>query len=215
MAKQSSTKVASEDEVAVTINNHLQHTPTLQVPDFFSLSKKAVIVQLQAYNVDARQDKTKEALANQLRQHYITEILPGLVKSHDGYLNYNGGKYRYYNQRKNGFIFRCSRYRHPNKTWTSRSAVKRAYDEMASKPPFVNCPATLFVELSAAGTLSSLQLPPPFHQCGCLNAIKNQKTEMLEDGSICQYHSLTSCFVAQDQRHIMNDPAPCNVDGGA
>ena len=89
MAKQSNTKVSSGDEVAVAINNQLQHTPTLQVPDFLSLSKKELTAQLQAYNVHARKDKTKDALANQLRQHYITKILPGLVKNHDGYLNYN------------------------------------------------------------------------------------------------------------------------------
>lgn len=172
MAKQSNTKVSSGDEVAVAINNQLQHTPTLQVPDFLSLSKKELIAQLQAYNVHARKDKTKDALANQLRQHYITKILPGLVKNHDGYLNYNGGNYRFYYQKKNGFIFKCSRYRHPDKTWTSRYAVTKAYSEMASEPTFDNCPGTLFVQLTGAGTLSSPQLPPPFHQCGCLNSIQ-------------------------------------------
>jgi hypothetical protein len=100
------------------------------------LSKKELTAQLQAYNVHARKDKTKDALANQLRQHYITKILPGLVKNHDGYLNYNGGNYRFYYQKKNGFIFKCSRYRHPDKTWTSRYAVTKAYSEMASEPTF-------------------------------------------------------------------------------
>jgi hypothetical protein len=58
MAKQSNTKVSSGDEVAVAINNQLQHTPTLQVPDFLSLSKKELTAQLQAYSVHARKDKT-------------------------------------------------------------------------------------------------------------------------------------------------------------
>ena len=172
MAKQSNTNCSSGDAVAVAINNQLQHTPPLQVPDFLSLSKKELTAQLLAYNVCARQDKTKDALANELRQHYITKILPGLVKNHDGYLNYKGVNYRYYFQNKNGFIFKCTRYRHPNKTWTNRYAVKTAYSKMEIEPKFDNCPGTLFVQLTGAGTLSSPQLPPPFHECGCLNSIQ-------------------------------------------
>jgi hypothetical protein len=174
MAKQSNTKVTSGDEVADPINNQLvtAHSPTPQVPDYLSYTKKELTAQLQAYNVSVRQDKTKDALANQLRQHFITNILPGLVKKHDGYLHYNGGNYRFYNQNKKGFMFKCSRYRHPNKTWTSRYAVTQAYKKMETKPKFDNCPAIMLVELTGAGTLSFPQLPPPFHQCGCLNSIQ-------------------------------------------
>jgi len=68
--------------------NQLQHTPPLQVPNFQLLSKKDLTAQFLAYNIRARQDKTKDALANQLRQHYITEILPGLVKNHQFSLNF-------------------------------------------------------------------------------------------------------------------------------
>ena len=105
MAKQSNTNCSSGDAVAVAINNQLQHTPPLQVPDFLSMSKKDLTAQLQEYNVCARQDKTKDALANELRQHYITKILPGLVKNHDGYLNYKGVNYRFYLQNKNVLYF--------------------------------------------------------------------------------------------------------------
>jgi hypothetical protein len=91
MAKQSNTKVSSGDEVADPINNQLQHTPTPQVPDYLSYTKKELTAQLQAYNVSVSQDKTKDALANQLLQHFITNILPGLVQNHDGYLHYNIG----------------------------------------------------------------------------------------------------------------------------
>ncbi len=59
MAKQSNTKVSSGDEVAVAINNQLQHTPTLQVPDFLSLSKKELTAQLHAYSKIPRKNCTE------------------------------------------------------------------------------------------------------------------------------------------------------------
>ena len=156
--------------------NMAEPSSTLQVPDFMSLPKTAIIEKLQAYNVDVRQGKTKEALADQLRLHYITNILPVLVQSHVGYLHYNGGMYSFYSKRTCRFPYRfsfmCSRYRHPDKTWTSRYAVTRAYEGLDSEASYVRCQGTLLVELSATGIFSPPQFPLPYHECGCLKTIK-------------------------------------------
>jgi hypothetical protein len=146
---------------------------TLQVPDFCSFTLKEIKKQLMTYSVSTGQNKSKDALANELKTHYVTKTLPELVKKHPGYRNYQGIIYRFCNQNKRGFIFRCSRYLHPvTNTWTNRKAVQAAYSEMDGKQKFINCVGTLFVELTGAGTLSLPQLPPPFHSCGCLNSIQ-------------------------------------------
>ncbi len=148
--------------MSVTIN-HQQQTPP-QVPDFCSLTKKELKEHLLTYGVSASKDKSKDSLlAYELKKHYITKTLPGQGKNHPGYLKYQGINYRFYNQNKHGFIFRCTRYLLPDNTWTKCKAVQTAYRELEVKPQFINCAGTLFVELTCAGTLSYPQLLPPYH----------------------------------------------------
>ena len=66
-----------------------QATPP-QVPDFFSCTMKELKTHLLTYGVSASKDMSKESLANKVKKHYITETLPGLVKNHPGFLNYQG-----------------------------------------------------------------------------------------------------------------------------
>ena len=68
----------------------------------------------------------KDSLAYEVKKHYITKTLPGQIKNHPGYLNYQDINYRYYNQNKHGFIFRCTRYLLPDNKWTNRKAVQTA-----------------------------------------------------------------------------------------
>ena len=90
-------------------NNQQQHTPP-RVPDFFSMTTKERQAQLSAYHVTASNNKTKEALADQVKKHYINETLPGKVKKYHGYLNYQSINYRFNNQNNLGFNFRCTKY---------------------------------------------------------------------------------------------------------
>jgi hypothetical protein len=148
-----------------------QSTPP-QVPDFFSFTKNELKTHLLTYGVSASKDMSKDSLAYEVKKHYITETLPGQIKNHPGYLNYQGINYRYYNKNKHGFIFKCTRYLLPGNTWTNRKVVRTAYRQLDIQPRFINCPGTLFIELTSAGTLSYPQLPPPYHTCGCLNSIQ-------------------------------------------
>ena len=85
--------------------------------------------------------------------------------------------YLYKSQHSDGFIFKCSRYRHPDKTWTSRYAVTKAYSEMASEPTFDNCPGTLFVQLTGAVFF--------FHLCLCASALHFEKSSLLSSAWQC------------------------------
>ncbi len=86
---------------------------TLQVPDFCSFTLKEIKKQLMTYGVSTGQNMSEDALANELKTHYVTKTLPEIIKKHPGYRNYQGVNYHFCNQNKRGFIFRCSRYLHP------------------------------------------------------------------------------------------------------
>jgi len=150
----------------------MSQSTTPQVPDFFSFTKKELNTHLLTYGVSASKDMSKDALADEVKKHYITKTLPGQIKNHPGYLNYRGINYRFYNQNKHGFNFKCTRYLHPDNKWTNRKAVQTAYRQLDVQPQFFNCRGTLFIELTRAGTLSHPQFPLPFHTCGCLNSIQ-------------------------------------------
>ncbi len=61
-----------------------QSTPP-QVPDFFSFTKNELKTHLLTYGVSVINGKTKDALAHQVKQHYINVILPKEVKKHQPY----------------------------------------------------------------------------------------------------------------------------------
>ena len=180
---------------------------TLQVPDFCSFTLKEIKSQLKTYCVSISQNKSKNALAGELKQHFLTKTLPELVKKHPGYLNYQGINYRFCNQNKRGFIFRCSRYLHPvTNSWTNRKAVKAAFSEMDGKHKFTNCVGTLFVELTVAGTLSLPQLPAPFHSCGCLNSIQSMDLGYQDSRPVLEMISPSINFVdviTADKRQVV------------
>jgi hypothetical protein len=49
---------------------------TLQVPDFCSFTLKEIKKQLMTYGVSTGQNKSKDALADELKKHYVTKTLP-------------------------------------------------------------------------------------------------------------------------------------------
>lgn len=148
-----------------------QFTPP-QVPDFSLLSTKDLRDKLSSYGISAIGRTKKDTLVNMLRSHYIRTILPAIVPKCDGYLNFDGINYRFYSSSRIGFKFRCTKYLHPNSTWTYRKAVKAAYDNMEGEnQQFINCCGILFIGHNGNGILSYPQLIPPYHRCGCLNTI--------------------------------------------
>ena len=120
-------------DLSPTTNND----QTLQAPDFCLFTLKEIKSQLKTYGVSIGQNKSKNALAGELKKHFLTKTLPELVKKHPGYLNYQGINYCFCNQNKRGFIFRCSKYLRPvTNSWTNRKAVKAAFSEMDGKHKF-------------------------------------------------------------------------------
>lgn len=93
------------------------------------------------------------------------------------------------------YRFRCSKYRHPDGTWTHRSAVKSAYDNMGGVHPFHACRGVLFVEHTGNGILSFPQLLPPYHECGCLNTIPTINLGYHDDRPALELISPTQRFV--------------------